>query len=190
VPRFVQRVLTPVVVTVLALAALAAGGCSSQPPRSPQTAFALDVLGAIHRNDWATFEVLATTRADITIQRLGLSNLQAKQGYLGGVMRPEEWQRWREVFDRARQYDALAALIEHPDRLDVILLERGREELILGGEFDYEVCSLTTTPEKSDHIPESVPILLMLVPDTRGYKLLGLELGSGSASGQSTGGTI
>ena len=92
-------------------------------------------------------------------------------------MRPQEWQELAEMFDRAVEWNEADMLVKRSRLAHVNLIESGSEELILGGEFPYERYSLVPKQQKNDQVSITYPVVFLIVPWNRGYRLLGIEFG-------------
>jgi len=84
---------------VACLIVLTLFGCG----RSPSTPEGLveAAFDAIKANDWKTYSALIITSADIMLADDKVSPMKSKQGYAGGVLKPEEVNAHHAAFDRA-----------------------------------------------------------------------------------------
>lgn len=124
---------------LLALSAVLLSGCAH---RSPDDQFLSLVFAALKEKDWDDYSRLLVTKADFDLKRQKLSPFKSKQGYVGGVKKPEYRRMQMLQFERAtaggaNQIDfAKGEYVGLGKRVDYGL------ELLSGGRIEARVYSI------------------------------------------------
>jgi hypothetical protein len=149
------------------------GGSTSSSSRESQVL--AQAFEAIKNNDWASYQSLTLTTADIMMQRNKVSAFQQSQTYAGGVLKKEEIARQEAEFHKAVEggpgrIDFAAAQFAGPGRL----IDSGSAELLEGGSYNYWMYSLRLKVDGVEIDSAELQPLFVLADGGSGPKIISL----------------